>query len=489
MASKLIGKIVRKVTVDYCRLGIVENLDGFLTREVVRRLIEQQTGVEVVFGTNLELRIHFELQYKAHPDARYIYVTRSADTLLADMTRQAHLMRFSISDLFPLFADKSLLRKQDYEVIEKLYEQAALRKVPMWEGANLIERVKHQIVDEKEQSCEHILAQLHNVEIDWNQPKKTISALSSIMVRAIQNGCYDRIEDKLQTINQDFQKWIDGNYFALQNSNPQLKAQCVNKILPHIAANHLQDEPVALVIVDGLAYWQYTMLKAYFEKQGVTTKDHVTYSWMPSITMLSRQAIFRGNNPLEDYKQSPENERKLWSQCWQEKGVAAYEIQYLSDKDEFAINEGVKRLAYVTVEMDEKMHSSTDYKDLYSLTENWCPRFLEKIEILRNLGYTIYLTTDHGSVLSHGWRKLNTVEKVFLYKDGSRGKRHLIYNNRAEQESFYAQSKTDLFLLKHGNWLAIRDNTCFENEGQTIITHGGSHFMEVVIPFIKIERE
>lgn len=488
MASKLIDKIVQKVTVDYCRLSIVENQDGFLTRELVRHLIEQQTGVKVISGTNLDLRIHFELQYKAHPDARYIYVSSSMETLLMDMTRSAHLVKFSISDLFPLFANKPLLRKQDFEVIEVLYERAALRKVTMCEGASLIEQVKQKIAEEKLQSCEHLLLQLLNVEIDWNQPKKTISALSSLIVLAVRKGCYDKIEDKLQTINQGFQEWIDVHYFALQNSNPQLKAQCVNKILPHIAANHSKEELVALVVVDGLAYWQYEILNAYCKKRGVLTIDDVTFSWLPSITMLSRQAIFRGSNPLEDYKQSPENERKLWSQYWHDKGIPTYEIQYLSDKDEFAINEGVKRLAYVTVEMDEKMHSSTDYKDLCSLTENWCPRFLEKMEVLRKLGYTIYLTTDHGSVLSHGWRKLSTIEKVFLYKDGSRGKRHLIYNNEIEQKTFYEQNKTALPFLNHADWIAVRNNACFENEGQTIITHGGSHFLEVVIPFIKIER-
>ena len=80
------------------------------------------------------------------------------------------------------------------------------------------------------------------------------------------------------------------------------------------------------------------------------------------------------------------------------------------------------------------------------------------------------------------------MEKVFLYKDGSRGKRHLIYNNKVEQDSFFEVNKAEIPLLLHEDWLAVRNDACFENEGQTIITHGGSHFMEMVIPFVKIER-
>lgn len=229
-------------------------------------------------------------------------------------------------------------------------------------------------------------------------------------------------------------------------------------------------------------------MRNYLLRQDIGAEEKITFSWLPSITMLSRQAIFRGAYPSQDYKQSPENERKLWIQYWQKQGFTSFEMQYLSDKDEFAINEGVKRLAYVTVEMDEKMHSSTDYKDLCSLTENWCPRLTEKIKTLLRLDYTIYLTTDHGNVLSHGWRKLSAVEKVFLYKDGSRGKRHLIYNNKVEQDSFFEKNKAEIPLLQHEDWLAVRNDACFENDGQTIITHGGSHFMEMVIPFVKIER-
>lgn len=83
--DKLIDKIVRKITVDYYRLSIVGNQDGFLTRDDVRRLIYQHSGIEVVAGSNLQLRIHYELEYKSHPDARYIYVSQSIETLLADM--------------------------------------------------------------------------------------------------------------------------------------------------------------------------------------------------------------------------------------------------------------------------------------------------------------------------------------------------------------------------------------------------------------------
>ena len=204
--------------------------------------------------------------------------------------------------------------------------------------------------------------------------------------------------------------------------------------------------------------------------------------------MLSRQAIFRGGRPQMDYKQSPEAERRLWHDFWHQVGMSSYELQYLYDNEEFAINEGVNRLAYVTVEMDHKMHASRDMRDLAVLTDVWASRFCEQLKVLKNMGFTIYLTSDHGSTFAIGQRPLTPVEKVFLYKDGSRGKRHLIYNNdhADEQQKLYDSASEHMKLLSRDNWLAVRDFGAFERSGVSLITHGGSSFTEVVVPFIQL---
>ena len=483
--SKLIKKIAQKIMVDYCRLSIVENPDGFLTQDAVRHLLIQESGIEVVVGNNLQLRIHYELHYKSNKKKRYIYVCTNRNALLADMKQEAHLCYFSVSDIFPLFADKTLVRKQPYELLDILYEQVGMKKVPMQDCGMVVASVIFDLKDKKRRSADFFNDQLSDVDIDWNNPACTILQVSHIIAKAIKEGVYEGITHRIDTINDTFQRWIDAEYFATLQSNPLLKAKSVNKILPHLSAKHSNNEKVALLVVDGFAFWQYTILKDFLKKVHFSIEDGCTLAWMPSITMLSRQAIFRGSDPLQDYKQNPENEKKLWYDYWKQQGFGSYEVQYIYDTDEFAINEGVKRLAVVTVEMDEKMHSSSDYKDLCSLTENWCPRITEKIEAIINAGYTLYLTTDHGSVLSHGWRSLTPVEKVFLYKDGSRGMRHLIYNNKDEEERFYKEN-SDIPMIKHDNWMSIRDNSCFAKDNTTMITHGGSHFLEMVVPLIKI---
>jgi hypothetical protein len=232
-----------------------------------------------------------------------------------------------------------------------------------------------------------------------------------------------------------------------------------------------------------MAYWQYLVLKG--QLGDLVQEESVIFSWMPSITMLSRQAIFRGDNPLQDYKQCPSNEEKLWQQFWINAGVNAADVQYIYDGDELEAYPTTKRLALVTNELDDKMHASTDNSDLIALTENWARRFASKIKYLKESGFTVYLTTDHGNVLSNGWRNLTSQEKTFLYKDGSRGTRHLIYDNLDEMKEFVAKN-AEMTFLTHQNWAVMTGDRCFKKGGQEMITHGGSHFLEVLIPFVKL---
>lgn len=486
--DSLVQKIAKKIAVGYRRLSVVSNHDGLFATDDVRRELQRVARLTVVTGDRMQLRLHFELVYRHDAEGRYVYLTDRIDDLVPDMEEEAYVTSFDAADLFPLFADKSLLGCLCLDELTALNERCGIRRISFADCRRMVDEVKREREEQRRKSAEHFRERMANIQGDWQGDMTgTIAAVSECMTNAVSNGAYEAISDDIRRLNDSFQQWIDNNYFATLNSSHLSRPKSVNKILPFLSDKHNSDDRVALVVVDGLAYWQYHLLHDYLTKQGFTPKADTTLAWLPTITMLSRQAIFRGRVPQGDYKQSPTNERRLWQDYWTAHGVDAYAIQYLSDRDEFAINEGVRRLAYVTVEMDEKMHSSTDYRDLLSLTENWLSRITEKIATMRRMGFAVYLTTDHGSVMAHGWQPISAVEKVFLYKDGSRGKRHLIYNNVEQKNAFMNAHKDEIELLSRDSWLAVRSTACFERAGQQLITHGGSHFWEVVIPFVTIE--
>ena len=485
--QKLVQKIKEKITVDYCKLSIVSNPDGLLWNADVQNLLQKNYDIEVVCGSQLQLRTHFELVYKKHKtDTKFVYLAPDISHILPDMANESFVCQFTASDLFPLFSDKSLLNSQPADVLAELINTMPLRKIPMSECRLMVDKIKKDVEERRHRSVEHFRNLLLHSSTEWDKGAETYSLISDIIEKAVRTGAYEHLSPEFSAINNSFQVWLDEHYFALQNSSPVIRPYCVSKILPHLVEKYGQSQKVSLVVVDGLALWQWSILRDYLHEKGIKTDDSITMAWIPTITMLSRQAIFRGANPRPDYNQNPASEKKLWTDFWRERGFNYFQLQYLSDADEFAINEGVTRLAYVTSEMDEKMHACKDLKDLHSLTENWCPRIYDKIATMKSLGYVVYLTSDHGSTDAFGKRSLTSVEKVFLYKDGSRGKRHLIYHHAGEIEKMYESLSSIMDILKHDNWMAIRDNSALIREGDQIVTHGGCNIKEVVVPFIKI---
>ena len=486
--QRLIRKIKERIAADYIRLSIVSDPDGLLANPVVQSHLLSECGLNVIVGSQLQLRIHYELIYKASQTDRFVYVCPNTDTLLPDMEQEAYITDFSIGQLFPLFADKNLLGQLSFEELIVLSHKMGTRRINMAEGKRIVENIRKEENEKLKTSAEHYRQKLQSLKIDWSLMGETVKRISDIITDAALAGVFDELNEEWTRINESFQEWLDDNYFALQNSNPLLRPACVNNILPHLADKYGSSDKVALVVVDGLAFWQWRILARCLLKNHFVVNEDFTTAWLPTITMLSRQAIFRGDRPQMDYNQSPDSERRLWKDYWQQVGMSSYELQYLYDNEEFAINESVNRLAYVTVEMDHKMHASRDMRDLAVLTDVWAPRFCEQLKVLKDLGFIIYLTSDHGSTAAIGQRPLTQVEKVFLYKDGSRGKRHLIYSNDHvdEQRKLFDSASENMKILSRENWLAIRDFGAFERSGISLITHGGSSFTEVVVPFVQL---
>ena len=304
------------------------------------------------------------------------------------------------------------------------------------------------------------------------------------IVESLERDAYDKIEKEIDRINSEWQNGLEDRYFGQILSSFLSAPSYVGNVLNHIYTKYKNDK-VALVVVDGMSFWQYLILKKSLPST-LDIQDSFIYSWIPSITMLSRQAIFKGGRPSRDYRQNPQNEKKLWFEYWRNHDFMDEEIGY--EYNHLEENSGIaKRLAYVTAKLDDKMHASETNRDLFSLTKNWATSFVNDIECLIADGYKVFLTTDHGNVETNGWRKLTSQEKVYLYGDGSRGMRHLIYNDTHGMNELYNQMEPKQ-VWRHDDWIVWRNRKSFLSNRDQVITHGGCHFLEVLVPFVKISR-
>ena len=221
------------------------------------------------------------------------------------------------------------------------------------------------------------------------------------------------------------------------------------------------------------------------DKLNVRANFDCIFAWLPSVTELSRQAIFRGDIPSVDYVQSPANEKKLWKEFWQGKGVALFE-QYYQHSGMLDEEASVKRLGYVAVELDNMMHSSANYKYLYSNTKNW----IDEEEIVANIrhlldgGYKVFITTDHGNIDTTAYKKLDQRDKL----GADLSLRHITLPDAADKGLFEAEYGEHFVQVdSDSKTYYARGKEAFMNSGKCV-THGGAHWLEVLIPFITLEK-
>lgn len=339
----------------------------------------------------------------------------------------------------------------------------------------------------KKQLILPLLGELDVSEIIWDS---AIVPISEVIKKSLKYHLFDEIEKYIQKLNDRFQDHIDKNYKEnILPSSSIKRPKVVSKVLDHISQNIGAKDKVALIVIDGMAYWQWLMLKEQLTENGIEVEQSLTYSWLPSITQLSRQAIFRGGTPKSNYRQSPSNESRLWKEYWENKNIPEPQIKYKHGSYNFDLTGIEIRLGFVDTVLDERMHSCGTYQNLFSITNNWIKRgkLLGLVNKLKRKEFKIYVTTDHGNIQAKGWRNLKQIETFGANRSGSRSKRHLEYYVNENLADKFIEKNPELSdrIKKDQETLYLTDDSAFTNKN-TMVTHGGSHFLEVLIPFIRI---
>lgn len=486
--DELVGKIVEALTASNRRLSAVTNPDGFLLRDDTQKKILSESGLLLLpIKSSINLRVRYELVDK-FSNEKVCYIVDNIEDILPDIKSALFIApTFTLAKLMPAYEKMELLQsKLTFDTASFIYNKKITRDLSVEETRFLMTEADSIYGKDTQETID----ELKSIDLNWEKVE-TIEQISNIVIDEIKRGTYHKIESTIDELNENYQDYLDKTYFSLINSSSIQKPKIVHKILPYLTHKHQRSDKVVLIVVDGMSYWQYLMLDKALKSVGIHAKKDITFAYLPSITKLSRQAIFKGKTPDMDYVQSPREESRLWTQYWtslnSQKQIQDYEIEYVHGSYNLN-NYNSLRQAIVDTSLDEKMHSSHNNKDLYALTANWVEEVLPEIKKLHSQGFQIYITTDHGNVFSNPWRLLDVDEKVYLYEKESRGKRHLIYSKPEYLQDFLRKNeeiREDLFI--HDNWAIWRNAKNFSNVNN--ITHGGAHFLETIIPFITIEKK
>ncbi len=485
MAKRLIEHIANDLKSYSEEVLLVENIDGFLLREdVVEKLLKY--GVIVSIGSKLAQRIALELK---EDGVLLLLVSKSVNDYLADIYLRAHSIVFSLKDYINSYHIPTLVNL-DIAILEPLFANESIAVYNKKQTLLEAEKIRRKIKESQREFYDlnklttPLSLELSQINKDWH---KVIKLISEALVQCIGTSQYKDLMVMVDQVNVVFQQDLVTGYKPLKSSSFVKKPKIVSNILDYLSFN-FKDDKIALIVVDGLAYWQYLLFNKEIQSQ---IKEDIVYSWLPSTTQQSRQAIFRGDDPEIKYLQNPRNESHLWNNYWKSKGIPEYQIKYDHEKFDLENLDSVSKYALVFKDLDEKMHSSTDYKDLFNLTENWIERsgVVDVITSLSSKGFKVFLTTDHGNIQAKGWKRLTGRQKLGTNKSGSRSERHIEYSEAWLADEFIKENPALLpSIVRERNVIYMKDDLSFSNK-PVLVSHGGSHILEVLIPFIEFNYE
>jgi hypothetical protein len=329
--------------------------------------------------------------------------------------------------------------------------------------------------------------------------------LSSLIHNNSDENLLERFTSLQIQINDIFAKWLNQYYASLVNLSPSTPAMVHH--IPRFLSRQIEGretKKIALLVIDGLAFDQWITIKHLLQSQDRTLifHDSAVFAWIPTLTSVSRQAIFAGKPPIyfPNSIYSTNSEEKLWKQFWQDQGLQKQEVAYrrsLGDEDirnslDAVINPYKTIVAGIVIDtVDKIMHGmQLGSPGMHNQIAQWCKTgYLKKtLDYLDELGYEVWLTSDHGNIEAVGTGRVAEGSLA-----DSRGERVRIYpnvelRNQTAAASVSTRPWDPIGLPENFFPLLAENNTAFIKERVTTVAHGGISIEEVIVPLIKIER-
>jgi len=308
---------------------------------------------------------------------------------------------------------------------------------------------------------------------------------------------FEIIHTKIET---SFQNWLIPYFRNLPTLSYIPKPVMVHHIPHYIASQHSRQK-IALIVFDGMALHQWFILRDVLKKSFELTEDGI-FAWVPTLTSISRRAIFSGEKPgnlktaLQDYG----SEKRCWKEFWVARGYRNDDIGYVkgitlqesSELEEIQKFSNKKILGMVVNTIDNSLKNpETSTTDLLTSIKRWVDKGLvtKMIQDLKDEGYSIFLTSDHGNVSCRG---TGYIQEGILTEEKSLRAR--VYDNHhladvAVKKSSDAIRWPDEYLGNTYSVLLSQGLTSFNNNGDMSISHGGISLEEVIVPFIQVVGE
>ncbi len=306
-------------------------------------------------------------------------------------------------------------------------------------------------------------------------------------------------------INELFYQWLKFQYASLINLPPTHPVMLHH--LPRRLARDIEDtgsSRAALIVVDGLALDQWVTMRPLLQQQdaNLVMRESAIFAWIPTLTCVSRQAIFSGKPPFyfPSSIHSTNSEQKLWKQFWEGYGLSQLDVAYqrgIGGGDAAGVLNALihpgktKVVGLVVDKIDKIMHGmQLGSTGMHNQIKQWCQGgFLAAlVGQLLDDGYAVWLTADHGNIQCEGCGRPS--EGMIAE---TRGERARVYptpqlRSQVAEALPFAHEWQPIGLPADYFPLVAGDRDAFLSQGETRVGHGGVSIEEVIVPLVKFEH-
>lgn len=406
------------------------------------------------------------------------------------LSSKADVKRFTLAEL-PLNADvKALEQCSISELISLLnYLNATNLLQPITQGnvQQLLQNAKQNhnniFITKLKEEIETLLQK----EIHYENILRLGLCLGKLQFAICKSG---NSEEQKQLVS--FQQRIDQysfNYILSGNLKDIFyesasSVKSVARIIQYLKAKAQKN--IALICFDCMGISEWELLKEYLNPLQASYKEQQTFALIPSITAISRNSIYFGNN-TSAFELKAINEGKELQQRFPDSTCKLFREKDIITSDTLL---GVDVVSVIYNFFDDLSHSAqfppqVESKSLYfDSVKNYLANsnVLGQLSTLLNEGYELFFCSDHGSVIAKGNGK--KIEKYLQEKFAKRA--CLIEETTLSEFLNFPQMKipfveNKLLVLPEGR-------TMFNNLNSIEISHGGITVDEIVVPFIEVSK-
>lgn len=267
---------------------------------------------------------------------------------------------------------------------------------------------------------------------------------------------------------------------SFHESSSNLKT--VDKIRTYIKQKN--KSKIALICFDAMGVAEWKLLEKYLSALGLNFSEKYLFALIPTITSISRSAIYYGTYESV-YSLGSINEEKQFNDYFKNRFCRFYREGEIKNEDSVL---GVDIVSVIYIFFDELAHDTKlppgeqtktiYFKNVLSYLEK--SRIKDELLLLKKLGYSIFFCSDHGSVVAQG-----NGQKIDKYLIEQSCKRATLMS-KSKLANSYDANQYEIPFIADKIALLAKGRTMFASKKETKISHGGITLDELIVPFVEI---